>query len=616
MSTILIVEDHAESRYLLQQLLKARGHRVLTAENGEEAVSLARKDPPEVIISDIMMPVMNGFKLCREVKKDPDLKHVPFIFYTATFVDEEDRKLAMGLGASRFVVKPTDGDAFIKILDEVLKEHKNGILPVPEAPMDDPETLIGMYENTITRKLAETVEKLQDERGALIRSEQRLKEAQELAHIGHWELDLKTGSLKWSDEIYRILGVKPRAFDPSYKTLMTMEVMHPDDRARVTKSHKDSLSKKSACDIEYRLLLQDGSVKYANERFQTLYDEEGMPVCSMGTVQDITGRKEAELARRESETRYKTLFEEAMDGICIADAETGIIIDCNPALAALVERDPRELIGHPQSILHPHQDNRDALSPTFRKHLTQKEGETLETEILTRTGKIKYVEIKANRLDFSGRRALQGIFRDITERKEAVHALRESEVKYRALVENAGEVILVAQEGHIKFVNQRAFDLLGYDPEDLLGTSFVDYIHPEDRQLVAERHSRRMKGEELPRVYPFRVVDKTGHTKWVEINAIRMEWEGRPATLNFLADVSPSGSQVRGRARKTAGISSFRPRSWRRWVDWPGGWPTISTTFVTVILGYGEMVLEDLHPDHPHHAVASHIFWDAGQQGP
>jgi PAS domain S-box-containing protein len=292
MSKILIVEDNAESRYLLEQLLTSKGHHIVAAENGEDALRLARQDPPEVIISDIMMPVMNGFRLCREVKKDAGLRNIPFIFYTATFVDKADEKLAMSLGASRFIVKPTEGEEFLQILDEVLDEHRQGVLPVPERPLEGEDTLLEMYDNSIARKLAETVEELQDERRALIKSEQRLKEAQEIAQIGHWEFDLKSNSLECSDEIYRILGLKPQEFDASYEAFMAF--VHPDDRASVTKARKESLEKKTSYDIECRALLKDGTIKYVNERFQTLYDDEGMPTCSMGTVQDITERKQAE----------------------------------------------------------------------------------------------------------------------------------------------------------------------------------------------------------------------------------------------------------------------------------------------------------------------------------
>ena len=144
MSTILIVEDHDESRYLLEQTLTSRGHQVIAAKNGAEALQLSRSTPPEIIISDIMMPVMNGFKLCSKIKKDPALCHIPFIFYTATFVEETDEKLAMSLGASRFLIKPTEGDLFIRILNDVLKEHREGVLVVPECPLEDEEILLNI----------------------------------------------------------------------------------------------------------------------------------------------------------------------------------------------------------------------------------------------------------------------------------------------------------------------------------------------------------------------------------------------------------------------------------------------------------------------------------------
>ncbi len=142
---------------------------------------------------------------------------------------------------------------------------------------------------------------------------------------------------------------------------------------------------------------------------------------------------------RESEERYRILFDEALDGICLADAETGRIIDCNQALAALVGRERTELIGQSQTILHPPDDDQAVYSPTFRQHLTDEEGQTLETQVVTRTGVMREVEIKANRLNLQGRIMLHGVFHDITERKQAEEALRESETKFRALFENMTE---------------------------------------------------------------------------------------------------------------------------------------------------------------------------------
>ena len=137
----------------------------------------------------------------------------------------------------------------------------------------------------------------------------------------------------------------------------------------------------------------------------------------MNSVMEIIDHRKAEEALRESEERYRALFVEALDGLCLADAETGIIIDCNKTLTALVGRERMELIGHPQNILHPPTSNKTEFSPTFTQHLGDKEGQILETQIITKTGEIREVEIKANMLHLRGRKMLQGIFRDITERK-------------------------------------------------------------------------------------------------------------------------------------------------------------------------------------------------------
>ncbi|MGA9349690.1 MAG: PAS domain S-box protein, partial [Anaerolineae bacterium] len=148
---------------------------------------------------------------------------------------------------------------------------------------------------------------------------------------------------------------------------------------------------------------------------------------------DITERKRAEEALRESEERYRKLFEEAMDGIALADADTGILLDCNQALAALVGRNRAELIGQPQTILHPTASDNSTVSPTFKLHATTHEGQVLETQVITGTGEIREVEIKASLLYLQGRRMLQGIFRDITERKRTEETLRRRAEELAAL---------------------------------------------------------------------------------------------------------------------------------------------------------------------------------------
>jgi PAS domain S-box-containing protein len=99
-------------------------------------------------------------------------------------------------------------------------------------------------------------------------------------------------------------------------------------------------------------------------------------------------------------------------------------------------------------------------------------------------------------------------------------------------------MILIAQEGKIEFLNDKMVKAIGYSKEEILSKSFTDFIFEEDRKLVLDRHIRRMKGEDLPNVYSFRVIDKDGNFFWVEINTVLIEWKGKPSTLNFLRDIT------------------------------------------------------------------------------
>ncbi|MFZ3147689.1 MAG: PAS domain S-box protein [Methanothrix sp.] len=138
-------------------------------------------------------------------------------------------------------------------------------------------------------------------------------------------------------------------------------------------------------------------------------------------------------------------------------------------------------------------------------------------------------------------RLLDRSIRYSIERNRAQEALLESEKKYRLLINNANEAIIVAQDGLLKFVNPMTFELLeGYSEQELIDKPFTEFIHPDDRSHVVENYRRRIANEEaLPR-YAFRVVTRAGIVKWVEIHADLIEWQGKPASLNFLTDITES----------------------------------------------------------------------------
>jgi len=125
---------------------------------------------------------------------------------------------------------------------------------------------------------------------------------------------------------------------------------------------------------------------------------------------------------------------------------------------------------------------------------------------------------------------------DEVERK--AEALAKSEAQYRLLVETANEAVFVAQDGQLKFINPKTVEITGHSEEKLLSMPFPDLIHPEDRELVVDRYTKRLAGEEDPPSYEFRIRDAAGETRWVEIRPVLIEWEGRPATLNLASDIT------------------------------------------------------------------------------
>jgi len=200
-----------------------------------------------------------------------------------------------------------------------------------------------------------------------------------------------------------------------------------------------------------------------------------------------------EEALRASEEKYRKQFEEAMDAIFIADAETGVIIDCNRAASELVGREQSELVGIHQRILHPPKKIEGEFSRTFKQHRKEKEGQVLETQVITKKGEIKDVAIKANIFELDGKKLLQGIFRDITERKRMEKERKLFEERLSALNKH-GQSLNVADD--IDKVLTLTLDVM----EKTLGFEFADVFLVEGRtlRLVAHRGFSKMLTLNLP----------------------------------------------------------------------------------------------------------------------
>ena len=174
---VLIVEDNEDGRKLLVKQLRAYGHKVTAAADGAEALEQALRETPDILVTDILMPRMDGYQLCYEWRQNDRLRDIPFVFYTATYTSDEDEEFALSLGANTFIRKPAEPDAFVQILSQVFEKTKAGLLPPPEVVLPEPSLYLTEYNRRLVTKLNEKVAQLEVE----IAERKRVEE--EIGHL-------------------------------------------------------------------------------------------------------------------------------------------------------------------------------------------------------------------------------------------------------------------------------------------------------------------------------------------------------------------------------------------------------------------------------------------------
>lgn len=263
-----------------------------------------------------------------------------------------------------------------------------------------------------------------------------------------------------------------------------------------------------------------------------VYDADDRLVGVQGIFWDITEIKRTENALRESEAELRALFKGMPDVVIMLD-HTGRYLKIAPTSPELLYKPEEELRGKSLHDTFPKEQ-----ADLFLRHLQQ----SLTTQQLV---KLEYsLNIGGTDLWFDGRiapiskNAVLFVVRDITARKRAEETLRESEEKYRAIFENANDIIIIAKDGRIAFANPALEKILGYSDNEVVSRPFTEFIHPDDREMVFERYKKRMAGEDVETGYQFRVLTVSGEERWVIINSSPLDWDGKRSTLNFLTDIT------------------------------------------------------------------------------
>ncbi len=365
------------------------------------------------------------------------------------------------------------------------------------------ETLDNL-ENLVKKRTAE----LEEAYNSLKEKEKNLAEAQKMAHIGNWDWDLVTGEVYWSDEMYRIYGRNPQEPGTTYDELLNC--VHPNDRDYVANVIKTGL-KGEPQGIDYRIISANGEERTVHAQAKIIFDEKNIPLRVKGIIQDVTDRKEAEEMLKESEGKFKALFNLLPVGVSITDEDRNIL-DANLALERILDFSRSDLLtGKYRARKYIRSNGMEMPDEDFPSVRALKEKGSIQSSeigIIKENGSTVWTDVSAIYLPFSeGQVAVTT--RDITESKKTAEELQKTEERYRIVTEQTGQ--LVYDYDAMKDTTDWAGnieDITGYTPDEFRSMSlkfWLSLIHPEDLDMYLEKYERYLKSGDTYRTeYRFR----------------------------------------------------------------------------------------------------------------
>lgn len=592
---ILIADDDADARKILKKTLESAGHEITDVSSGTEALRAIKETPADMIISDILMPDMDGFQLCHEVKRDSVLSKIPFIFYTATYTDPRDEKLALSLGASRFILKPVEAMEFLDIINDVISDFRADKLIVPERPLEEESQLLKLYDDSLSRKLESKIKELDEIKERISSGERHyrnlfnsMRDVVIVADLDRNILDANQPALRnlFGYELDEVKGKPARmlyAGDEGYE-LTGREVFNTREfvEGRI---------------IEVAFKRKNDEIFVGEMQALKLVDDQGRPSGNIAMIRDITGRKHMEDMLRDSEERYRRITEAISDYIYTVRVENGRALDTHHSEAcfAVTGYTSREFADDPylwiRMVL---QEDHDIVRKQAEQVLSGQTPKTIEHRIARKDGAVRWVEsvIVPYKDEGGALISYDGIVRDITERRKAEEALLESEERFRTIFDNSPFGISVAgSEGILIRTNPALRKMLGYSEEEL-HRDFSEITHRADIEKNMRLFREMVDGKREQYWMEKRYIRKDGGIVWANLTVTAIRDHKGTFKYNFaiiedMTERKKLEDQLR-HAQKMEAIGQLA-----------GGVAHDFNNMLTAIIGYGHLLKLKLKDNAP-----------------
>jgi PAS domain S-box-containing protein/putative nucleotidyltransferase with HDIG domain len=512
---VLIVDDNSANLYMLESMLKGYGLEVTSAKNGKDALDKARLNPPDLIVTDILMPVMDGYALCRQWKSDDTLKTIPLIFYTATYTGPKDEKFALSLGADGFIIKPQEPDIFMDMLKEVLGE-KYTSRQVVNKPLGEEMEFFRQHNETLFRKLEKKMSELEI-------SNQKLKALEETYRLSFenvmdviYSIDTDLNVSSVSPSVEKILGYKPQDFI-GRSVLDIANILTPESFEQAVADIRMILKGETILASVYRFIAKDGTLKYGEVSGSPI-TQDGRITGLISVARDITDRRVAQEALQDREKSLATIYNTVGDVIfhlAVEPAGQFRFVSVNSAFLKVTGLSPEMVVGRTVNEIIPEPSLTTVLGK-YQQSITENTIVRWEEISDYPTGRLTGIVSIAPVFDDNGACThLVGSVQDITVRKQMEDALKESEDKFRSIFENSSSAMaIIERDTTISMVNKEYCRISLYDEKDVIGMSWTKQIPPEDlKRLDDYNRERRINPNNAPSNYEFSFYRKDGEIR-------------------------------------------------------------------------------------------------------